>query len=511
MTIPMVPSLFDEPEPEPEPAPAPESVGDRLVAWVQARAGVELAPFQRRFMRSAFGPHVHKAVLSGPRGLSKSSMSGWLLAAALDSSGPLHSAGSESILLAGSVDQSRACFSFLKRLCPPGGGFRYMDTAQRLTATNTITRSRVRVMSSSGKRAFGLVGARLVVGDEPASWDERGGRLMYDALETTGGKEATTLILIGTRAPAAPPSWWLDLIDAGSVPGTYVQVHGADMDSAGDVADWDKWKTIKRAHPLIDRNPFLRPKIEAELLAARASEDAKARFLSYRLNVPTRPPAECLFTAPQWQTVEARPPGDITGQPIVGIDMGSSRSWSAAAILWESLRLDVISLCPGIPGVAEQEKRDAVPAGFYQTLVDDGALVVDTGRRVVEVGRLVDAIMPLNPALIVSDRYRLGEVSDAVAGRCRVMGRVARWQEATEDVQRARQVAINDGLSIAPRARRAVRAALAESVVEQDASGNVRIGKARGVRSRQDIVMALTLALGRVPRRSSAGPGYVVA
>ena len=34
---------------------------------------------------------------------------------------------------------------------------------------------------------------------------------MYDALETSGGKAAMRLLLIGTRAPAAEGNWWRSL------------------------------------------------------------------------------------------------------------------------------------------------------------------------------------------------------------------------------------------------------------------------------------------------------------
>ena len=109
--------------------------------------------------------------------------------------------------------------------------------------------------------------------------------------------------------------------------------------------------------------------------------------------------------------------------------------------------------------------------------------------------------MPLNPCLVVADRYRIGEVADSVGGRCRVMGRVTRWQESTEDLQRTRQIGMDEGLSVAAPGRLALRHALSESVVESDGQGNVRLSKLRGDRSRQDVVQALILACGRVPRR----------
>ena len=170
-----------------------------------------LAPFQRRFIRGAFTDGVDLAALCGPRGLGKSSLSGELLACALDPDGPLHEPGSESILLAGSLDQARAAFRFLRARCPEDKGFKYTDSGQRVSVHHKVTNTRIRVASSDAKRAFGIVGARLVVGDEPAAWQERGG-----ALSTAGGKNEMLLLLIGTLAPGSPTGWWHKLINTGN-------------------------------------------------------------------------------------------------------------------------------------------------------------------------------------------------------------------------------------------------------------------------------------------------------
>ena len=48
---------------------------------------------------------------------------------------------------------------------------------------------------------------------------------------------------------------------------------------------------------------------------------------------------------------------------------------------------------------------------------------------------LVDAVMRRwQPRSIVADRIRANELRDAVAGRCRVSLRIARWSEASEDI-----------------------------------------------------------------------------
>ncbi len=211
-----------------------------LIEWIEQRQPLE--PFQRRFIRGAFHPGTRLAALSGPRGLGKSALSGWLLAASLDPEGPLFDEGAESVLLAGSLDQARAVFRFLRGRCDDDT-FRYLDSGQRVAATHVPTHTRVRVASSDPRKALGIVGARLLVGDEPGAWQERGGSDMYDALTTSAGKNEQTLILIGTRAPGPPDGWWQRLLDSGGSEGEYVQTHQGREDDR-----WDDWKAIARAN-----------------------------------------------------------------------------------------------------------------------------------------------------------------------------------------------------------------------------------------------------------------------
>ncbi len=474
----------------------------RLIAWIERR--VRLAPFQRRWIRRAFAPGCYKAILCGPRGLGKSTLSAHLLAAALDPSGPLHRAGGESILLASSLDQARIPFAFLRGICA-GPDFRWMDSAQRVAVTHVPSGARVRVASSDAKRAFGLgANTPIICGDEPGAWNERGGSLMHDALETSGGKAEMRLILIGTKAPGIDGGWWRTLIDADSdLPGTYVQVHGAETDDDGEVPGWDTWRVIRRANPLIDFNPNLRPKLVDERRKARRDEDARRRFHTYRLNAPQRPAQSVLLTVDQWRAVEARAVPAASGRPIAGIDTGSSRAWSTAAILWPSGRLDAICIAPGLPDLAEQERRDGKRRGMYQRLADAGLLTVDTGRRVVRVESLIDRVLAFRPRVLVADHYRDKAVLDALKGRCPVVFRKMRqaWSEPTEQIQATRRLALDGGLAVVERARPLFRLALAETTVEHDDSGNVRLVKAdTNNRQRDDLAAALVLACGQAAR-----------
>ena len=440
--------------------------------------------------------------MCGPRGIGKSSLSAEILSAHLDPAGPLHRAGAESVLLASSLDQARTIFHFLRQLCE-GESFRWTDSGQRVSVTHRPSGARVRVASSDAKRAFGLgANTPIIVGDEPGAWAERGGALMFDALQTSGGKSDTRLLLIGTRAPGADGGWWRSLLTEPADPGTYRQIHDAPIDAEGEVVDWASWRTIRRALPLLDFNPHLRPKLEEELRRAKRSEDARRRFVTYRLNRPAAAVRSVLFTADQWRTVEGRPVPAAAGRPIVGLDVGSSRAWNTGAILWPSGRLAGLAVAPGLPGIEELEKRDGKRRGLYDEFRADGILTVDEGRRVVRVRALIDRVLAFRPEVIVCDRFRLPAVLDAVAGRCRVIARVTRWSESTADIMATRRHALDGGLAVVPECRRIFRFTLAESTVEHDDSGNVRMVKGDTHNThRDDLASAMVLACGAAARR----------
>ena len=160
----------------------------------------------------------------------------------------------------------------------------------------------------------------------------------------------------------------------------------------GDVEAWDDWNTIRKANPLTNISPEFRAKLREERDEARVDAGKKARFLSYRLNLPTADEASSLLNLDDWKAMRCRPVPPRYGQPIVGIDMGANRAWTAAVAVWENGRVEARALAPGIPNIEQQEKRDRVPRGAYQTLVDRGLLCVEDGLNVPRASALVDMI-----------------------------------------------------------------------------------------------------------------------
>ena len=157
-------------------------------------------------------------------------------------------AGDENVLLSGLFDQARYVYRFAKGLLGEGA-YVYADNKQRMEIRHKASGTRLTVKSSRARGAFGIVGARIALADEPGAWDQLGGELMADALDTALGKPDSdlTVIYIGTISPARA-GWWVDLVRAGSILHLRWQVdHGrpwlgvSPLQHASDTANLAGW------------------------------------------------------------------------------------------------------------------------------------------------------------------------------------------------------------------------------------------------------------------------------
>jgi len=210
-----------------------------------------------------------------------------------------------------------------------------------------------------------------------------------------------------------------------------------------------------------------------------------------------------LLTPEEWRRVLDRPVPARSGRPIVGIDLGAGRAWSAAVALWRNGRVECLALTPGVPSLADQEKRDRVPAGVYQRLSDAGSLHTEPERRVQTVASLWKAVRASwgRPAVVLVDRFRFLELRDAMGGECPLTSRARMWSQSSEDIRAARRLALDGPLSVAPGARSLLAASLARARVVADASGNLAMLK-HGTNNlaRDDVAQALILAAGALVR-----------
>ena len=209
-----------------------------------------------------------------------------------------------------------------------------------------------------------------------------------------------------------------------------------------------------------------------------------------------------LLTVDDWQRVTARSVPEREGKPIVGVDLGAGRAWSAAVGVWRSGRVEAIAVAPGIPSLEVQEKRDRVPAGTYRKLHEIGALRIAEGLRVQPPGELMKAVRAEwgGAAVVFCDRFRLAELQDCVNGTP-IVPRVSRWSESSEDIRAVRKLAKDGPLSCAESSRALLTASLASTIAKADDAGNVRLVK-RGTNNtgRDDVGAALVLACGALSR-----------
>ena len=462
-----------------------------------------LRPWQRRFIRGALAPGIDTAALCMARGNGKSSLVAHLAKRALTPGDALFVSGAESHVAAASIGQARrTTFKLLREMIGESADYRIAESAITCHVIHVASNTRISVLASSGKTAQGLVRCPFLFADEPGAWETAGGELLHDAIETAKGKPGCNLraIYIGTLAPSMG-GWWHDLIADGSGSGVYVQALQGDRDK------WDAASEIRRMNPLMWSFPKSRRKLLAERDKARADTRKKARFLSYRMNAPTADESVALLTVDDWQGSLGRAVPPRAGRPVVGVDLGGGRAWSAAVALWRNGRCEAVAVAPGTPGLDTQEKRDRVPRGTYTNLSAAGVLTTDGVRRVPRVEVLLARALAWRPSVIVCDRFRLSDLLDAAGGRVRIVPRVTRWSEAAEDIRALRGMAADGPLSVAQDARALLTASLSAAMVRNDDQGNTRlIKRGHNNAARDDVAAALVLAAGALSRAPKPKP-----
>ena len=483
--------------------PARASRAGYLREWRAKRAferdGDGLLPFQADFCRAITRKDQPPVLcgLSCARGNGKSWLAGKLVARSLTPGDDLHEGGVENVLVAASRAQASIVLAFTREFLGEVDGYRWrVDGVEHLAS-----RARVRVISSDSRRAMGLGGhLRLAICDEPGSWAPTSGLRLWNAITGALGKRRMTVVAIGTLAPAAlqgPGAWWPDFVEQGSGGGRHVQLLAADPEK------WRDFGEVLRCNPVAAINPYLKQTLEREHRAALESDRAARPFKMYRLNLPGGDSVDLqpLVTSAEWARVVARPVPPCEGKPVVGVDLGGQRSWSAAAALWPNGRIESWAVAPGLPSLAEQERQDQVPEGTYAALARSGGLGVDEGQHVPDVERLLSRIWSWSPVCIVSDPYRSGELAKAVAGRCRIVERSRSGGEATSNIQALRSMLLDTASGVTEASRDLLGAAFQQTNLVIDNGGLTKVSKLDARRSRDDAALALLLAAGERARR----------
>ena len=466
-------------------------------------------PYQRRFLRGAFQSGVLRAGCSLARGGGKTGLASALALDSIRPAGVLHREGGETIVIASAFPQAKICFDAVRtslELMGEDGEYRIRDQQNLADIQHKETKARLRVAGADNRRAHGWR-VNLVIGDEPAQWGPRG-ELLAAAIRTALGKrKGARAIFIGTR-PASDSHFFARLL-AEDDPSVYAQVHAASADDPPFSV-----KTWRKANPALGYGLPDMETLRAEARLAKRDPAELATWRSLRLNQGTSEvESRMLIDALVWRGIETDILPAREGPFALGIDLGGTAAFSAAAAYWPRTgRLEGFVSCGTDPELSQRALADGV-SGVYEAMRDAGELV-QLGGRVVPVGPfLAEAVRRYGrPQAIAADRWRAGELEDGVreAGLSlpEPTWRGQGWRDGAQDV-RSFRAAVLEGRVAAP-VSLAMRAAFAEAKVVADSAANEKLAKAgegqHRRRGRDDLAAAIVQAVAEGQRREASQP-----
>lgn len=461
---------------------------------------VKLASYQKQFVRGAFAKGVAVGLLSIGRGNAKTALSAGISLGHL--MGEIACQPKREIIFAArNRDQAKTAFGFLVGFIEglpedQQEQFTIRRGSRLEVETDMNGGGLARVIPADGRSILG--GApTLAILDERAAWERDKGDNLENAILSGLGKRDGKALIISTSAPDDSNTFsrWMDE----PPPGTYVQEHRPEPGLPPDDLE-----------SLLVANPGAREGIGSspEWLVAQAKR-AIARggsaLSSFRnLNRNERVAADdrsVLVTVDEWMASEvspdALPPRD--GPVILGVDLGGSRSMSAAALYWPTTgRLETVGAFPTAPSLADRGAADGV-SGRYVEMAERGELktmgdtTVPVDRFLAEVAAMLEGQAP---AAIVGDRFRHAEFVEALRGagleRVPCVWRGMGWRDGSEDVERFRRALFEGKIRGVPSLL--LRSAFADAITLVDPAGNHKLAKSRST-GRIDAAAATVIAV----------------
>lgn len=238
---------------------------------------------------------------------------------------------------------------------------------------------------------------------------------------------------------------------------------------------------------------------------AVADADEEPTFRSLELNQDATPHKDVIVTLSEWKRCVASRLPPRTGHAVLGLDLGDTDSMSAITVLWPaSGRMESWATMPGEPDIEARARRDNID---YRRMVDEGTLTIAHGRRTTPVveflGECAERLRGVRVALVAADRFRYGEVMDALdalrapwpvherlSWRGAGAGKVA---TGSRDIREFRNAVL--GERIRERGTWLMESAIVESELVYDDLGNPKLKRYRG-RGKIDALASAVIATG---------------
>jgi len=469
---------------------------------------VKLASYQKQFIRGALDPGVMVGVLSIGRGNGKTALSAGL--ALCELMGELSGQPKREVIMAArNRDQAKIAFNFMvgyvEGLPPEVQDLFTIRRGSRLELEYAGAGGGLaRCIAADGKSILG--GApTLAILDERAAWERDKGDALENAILSGLGKRDGRALIISTSAPddANTFSRWMDE----PPPGTYVQEHRPAFGLPAD-----DLPSLLEANPGavegIGSTPEWLVAQATRAIARGGSALSSFRNLNRNERVSTDD-RSVLVTVDEWLSAEVAPDDlpERRGLCVLGVDLGGSRSQSAAALYWpETGRLEAWGAFPCKPDLASRGASDGV-SGRYIEMQDRGELftmgenTVPPSLWLAEIMRRADGAAV---SCIVGDRFRHAEFMEAMQRaslRVPFVWRGMGWKDGSEDVERFRRALFDGRVKVAPSLL--LRSAMADAITLVDPAGNHKLAKARSL-GRIDAAAASILAVAEGARRVAA-------
>ncbi|RWC90043.1 MAG: terminase, partial [Mesorhizobium sp.] len=213
-----------------------------------------------------------------------------------------------------------------------------------------------------------------------------------------------------------------------------------------------------------------------------------------------------LVTVDEWLASEVSELPARSGPCILGVDLGGSRSMSAAALYWpETGRLEAVGTFPAVPSLADRGASDGV-SGRYVEMQERGELFTMGDNTVPPGPWLAEVVKRTGGAAIsciVGDRFRHAEFVEAMAKanlRVPFIWRGFGWKDGSEDIERFRRALFDGQVKALPSLL--LRSAFADAITLVDPAGNHKLAKARSL-GRIDAAAAAVLAVAEGARRAA--------
>ena len=463
----------------------------------------ELQPWQLRFLRSAWRPGVIESGLSCARKNGKSGLIAVLMLGHVI--GPLRRFDWRGMVVSGSKQLTMELADAIDATMEVSGFAGWLQTRKKTSSCDAMTgpdRTRVEFHTASSRTGHSS-SVDLAVIDEAGLLAESQRPMWEACLSSISARRHGRLIALGVRSTG--PMFAELLTDQKK----YCAVRNYSAPITSRIDDESAWRAANPGLGGVKSRRYMKAAAERSKNRRRS----QAQFKIMELNIPQGASREPLLSIEDWLSMAVESKADLpsrAGGVVVGLDLGGSRSMSAACFGWPATgRLETLGCFANLPDLAARGKEDQC-GGTYSLMMQRGELV-QFGQNLVDVAAFLSEIRERlegqQVLCLLTDRYRKSEFAEyaqksginwPVIWRGQGAGRKA---DGSYDVRSLGHLC--EAGAIRHQRSLLVEHALSGSELRRDESGNPALARSDR-NSRLDVLSALVMVCGNLRQRQTA-------